>query len=83
VRNLKDRVDRLERDADGRVPTTQCDHCRDWPFVCVKQVEVDGAETWKTERPQECPRCGWVAEQVVFHILTDWRSVTPKPGRGR
>ena len=82
MRNLKSRLDRLEREAGEQLRTVQCDDCRDWPFVCVQRIDVDGAETWETEEPRQCPSCGWTAVVVVFHILKDWRGVTP-PSRGR
>jgi len=82
VKNLKDRLARLERETVARVPTTQCDSCRDWPSVCWCTVdEASGTETWGTERPRECLRCGWTAHVVMLHILQDWRSVTRKPGQ--
>ena len=81
-RSLKTRLERLERDIADRIRTTQCDHCRDWPSVCARKIDVDGTETWETEEPRECPRCGWCAHLVTFEIIKDWRSVSV-PSRGR
>ncbi len=33
MRNLKDRLARLEREIADQIRTTQCDLCRDWPSV--------------------------------------------------
>ena len=83
MRNLKDRLDRLERASAARLRLTQCDHCRAWPSPCWVTIDdADGGETWTTERPRECPRCGWVADLVMFHIVENWRGVTA-PSRGR
>ena len=83
MKNLKDRLARLEQASAARLRSTQCDDCREWPSVCWVTVDdADGTETWETDRPKECPRCGWVADLVLFHIVDDWRSVTP-PSRGR
>ena len=81
MRSLKARLDRLEREAGEQLRAVQCEHCQDWPFVCVKRI--DGAsETWETEEPRECPNCGWVAVVVALHIIENWRGVTA-PSRGR
>ena len=83
MRNLKDRLERLERESAARLRLTQCDHCRAWPSPCWVTVDdADGAETWQTDPPKECPRCGWVAHLVMFHLVDDWRSVSA-PSRGR
>lgn len=82
MRSLRDRLSRLERASTEQRGETQCDACRSWTPVCVQRVDVDGTETWETEQPRECPRCGWVAHVVVFTIVADWRSVTA-PRRGR
>jgi hypothetical protein len=82
MKNLKDRLARLEQEAAARLRSTQCDTCRDWPFVCMQRIDVDGSVTWDTEEPRQCPNCGWTAVVVVFHIVADWRSVSP-PSRGR
>ena len=78
MRNAKDRLDRLEREAGEQLSTVQCDECRAWPSVCWVTIDdADGVATWGSDPPQECPRCGWVADLVTFHIVEDWRSVTP------
>jgi hypothetical protein len=82
MKNLKDRLARLEQESAARRRSTQCSTCRDWPAVCWMTVDTDGTEIWETEEPRECPHCGWVATVVVFHTIADWRSVTP-PGRCR
>ena len=83
MRNLTRRLDRLERDSAARLRTTRCEHCRAWPSVCWVTIDdAEGTETWGTEQPRECPRCGWVAHLVTFHVVHDWRSVTV-PSRGR
>jgi hypothetical protein len=82
MKNLKDRLARLEQASAARRRSTQCESCHDWPAVCWVTVDTDGTETWKTDPPRACPRCGWIAELVVFHIVEDWRGVTP-PSRGR
>ena len=82
MRNLKDRLGRLERDSAERLRTVQCNSCRDWPRVCVKRVEVDGTEIWETDQPQECPNCGWIADLVILQIAADWRAVSTS-GRSR
>ena len=43
MRNLKDRLDRLEREAGEQLRATQCDNCRDWPSVCVTADRRDGS----------------------------------------
>ena len=82
MRNLKDRLDRLEQDSAERLRTVQCGQCRDWRPVCVKRIDADGTETWETDQPQECPNCGWTADLVVLQIAADWRSVSTS-GRSR
>jgi hypothetical protein len=47
---------------------------RAWCVVCA--VTVDGrTETWATDKPEVCPRCGWAPQLVKFHILDDWWTV--------
>ena len=49
MRNLKDRLDRLEREAGEQLRSVQCDECRAWPSVCVQRIDdADGSETWET-----------------------------------
>jgi hypothetical protein len=82
MRNLKTRRDRLEQESVARLGSKQCDNCRDWRSICVQRIEADSTEVWETEEPRECPVCGWQPVLVAFHIVDDWRSVTP-PSRRR
>ena len=82
MRTLLTRLDHLERESAQRLGSTQCATCRDWTFVCWVTVATDGTETWGSAPPEACPRCGWVADLVMFHVIDDWRNVT-LPGRGR
>jgi hypothetical protein len=82
MKNLQDRLARLEQASAARRRSTQCANCRGWTSICTKRMDVDGTEIWETQEPRACPRCGWRAVLVTFHIIEDWRSVTP-PSRGR
>jgi hypothetical protein len=79
--HLKDRLACLEREAGEQLRTVQCGECRGWPPVCWATVDTDGTETWKTEPPRACAQCGWIADLVVFHVVDDWRGVTPRSRR--
>jgi hypothetical protein len=82
MRIPKDRLARLERESATLRSTSRCSHCRDWPSVYAKQIDVDGTETWETEEPRECPLCDRAVDLVTFHVVADWASVTV-PSRGR
>jgi hypothetical protein len=76
MKNLLDRVDRLERAAEVPRKNAQCDNCRDWPPARSRTIDENGGTTDDTlDIPERCPTCGWTPVLVTFEIVTDWRSV--------
>ena len=74
--NLKDRVDRLERESAERLKGVRCADCRDWPPARILEIDTDGNQSWAAPIvPASCPQCGWTPVEVTIREVSDWDQV--------